>query len=428
VFVSQSKKEPFSELSIQNYYKPQKYAYPMQKVVLPNGLTVLYRHKPGNAVIVEVMIKVGSNDELSDEKGIAHFLEHLLFEGTLKRPTNREISNEIEKIGGEFNAYTTNERTCFYVKVLKKHFIKAIDVLSDILQNPLFDPEHIKKEKNIVLKEIDMVNDEPRFYQWILLQKTLFKHHPAGTPTYGDKNIITSLTREKILQYFEKYYQPSNMIISIVGEIDNWRQEVDKWFVMPKKKPLLRKKHPNTILHQNISNTEKRKVANTYVVVGFKTVPQGHKDSYVLEVLNGILGRGQSGKMFTEIRSKRGLAYDVGTQHVAEVSFGYFAVYATVDKKNIALVKNVILEEMKKLKSLREEDLKEAKDFIEGDYLLDLEDVQKISDQLLFWEQLGKSDMMDKYISQIKKVTLSDIKRVIDAYFKHHAIVVLEGK
>ncbi len=400
----------------------------MQKVVLPNGLTVLYRQKPGNAIIVEVMIKVGSNDELPNEKGIAHFLEHLLFEGTLKRPTNREISNEIEKIGGEFNAYTTNERTCFYVKVLKKHFTKAIDVLSDIIQNPLFDEQHIKKEKNIVLKEIDMVNDEPRFYQWILLQKTLFKNHPAGTPTYGDKNIITGLTREKILHYFEKYYQPRNMVISIVGDVQDWKKEVEQWFVMPKRKPLTRKKTPTSLLRQNISNTEKRKIANTYVVVGFKTVPQGHKDSYILEVLNGILGRGQSGKMFTEIRSKRGLAYDVGTQHVAEVSFGYFAVYATVDKKNITLVKNVIIEEIKKLKSLHEQDLKEAKDFIEGDYLLDLEDVQKISDQLLSWEQLGKSELMNKYIAEIKKVTLANIKRVIDTYFKYHAIVVLEGK
>jgi predicted Zn-dependent peptidase len=218
------------------------------------------------------------------------------------------------------------------------------------------------------------------------------------------------------------------MIVSIVGDIQEWKQETEKWFVMPKKKTLIRKKTPLSLLRQNISNTEKRKVANTYVVVGFKTVPQGHKDSYVLEVINGILGRGQSGKMFTEIRSKRGLAYDVGTQHVAEVSFGYFAVYATVDKKNIALVKKVILEEMKKIKFLHEEDLKEAKDFIEGDYLLDLEDVQKISDQLLFWEQLGKSQLMDKYISEIKKVTLSDIERVLNTYFKHHALVVLEGK
>ena len=162
----------------------------MQKIVLPNGLKVIYQHRPGNSVVVEVMVKVGSNHELPEERGIAHFLEHILFEGTTKRPTNREISNEIEKIGGDFNAYTTNERTCFYVKVLKKHFQKAVEILAEILQQPLFAEEHIAKEKNVVLKEIDMVHDEPSYYQWILLQQNLFKKAPCKFPTYGDRKVI----------------------------------------------------------------------------------------------------------------------------------------------------------------------------------------------------------------------------------------------
>ena len=145
----------------------------MKNVKLANGLEIIYENKNNNSVVVQVMIKVGSNDEKEDERGISHFLEHILFEGTTNRSTNQEISNEIEKIGGEFNAYTTNERTCFYIKVLKKHFSNAVDILADILQNPLFNEKHISKEKNIVLKEIDMVHDEPSYYQWVLLQKNL---------------------------------------------------------------------------------------------------------------------------------------------------------------------------------------------------------------------------------------------------------------
>ncbi len=416
------------KIAIQNYYKPQKYAYAMQKVVFKNGLTVLFERKQGNAVVVEVMVNVGSNDEIASERGIAHFLEHLLFEGTKRRATNKEISNEIEKIGGEFNAYTTNERTCFYVKVVKKHFERGVDVLSDILQFPLFDPKHIAKEKNIVLKEIDMVNDEPRFYQWILLQKSLFLGHPAGNPTYGDKRIIKSLTREKIVNYFEKYYRPGNMIVSIVGDVNNWKSEVAKWFVQPKRAVLPKKVFSHRMLRKSIVKKEKRRVANTYAVLGFKTVAQGHRDAYVLEVINGILGRGQSGRMFTEIRSNRGLAYDVGTQHIAEVTFGYFAVYATIDRKNVNLVRDVILEEMDKLKNVSLADVQEAKDFIEGDYLLDLEETQKIADQLLFWQQVGRAEMMREYIANIKKVTAQDIRRVVERYFTKHALVVLEGK
>src|SRR3989339_1222266 len=203
----------------------------MQKLQLKNGLKVIYEHKVGHSVVIEVMIKVGSNNELPDEKGISHFLEHMLFEGTKRRPTNRDITNEIEKIGGEFNAYTSNERTCFYVKVLKKHFPIAVDVLGDILQHSQFKEKYLQREKKVVLKEIDMVHDDPRLYQWILFQSNLFQKNPAKYPTYGDKKVIKSLTREKVIEYFKKYYIPSNITIAVVGNINNWKQELQRTFV-----------------------------------------------------------------------------------------------------------------------------------------------------------------------------------------------------
>src|SRR3989338_5688265 len=210
----------------------------MQKLRLPNGLTVIHEPKKGNSVVVELQVNVGSNDESPEERGISHFLEHLLFEGTQKRPTNQLISNEIESIGGDFNAYTTNERTCFYIKVLKKHFTIAVEVLSYIMLNSLFKEEHIKREKNVIIKEIDMINDEPRFYQWLLLQRTLFNKHPCRYPTYGKKEIIMNLTRDKIIQYFQKHYLPNNMVLSIVGDVKNWRKEIEKLFLMKKGKVL----------------------------------------------------------------------------------------------------------------------------------------------------------------------------------------------
>ncbi len=218
------------------------------------------------------------------------------------------------------------------------------------------------------------------------------------------------------------------MVLSVVGSVPSWKETVEKFFTMgrgilPKKRKILEPSSKKV----NVAK-EKRKIANTYVVIGFKTVPRLLDDAYALEVVNGILGRGQSGRMFTEIRSKRGLAYDVGTQHVAEGSFGYFAVYASVDKKNINLVRKLILEELQKLQSITEKDLKEAKDFVEGSYLLELEDSQKIADQLLFWEQLKEARLMKEFLRKIRLVTTSDIKNAAQLYFKNYTMVILEGK
>lgn len=400
----------------------------MKRVILPNGLTILFEPKKSNAVVIEIMVKVGSNDEMPDERGISHFLEHMLFEGTKRRPTNRELTNEIEKIGGELNAYTSNERTCFYIKVLKKHFPIAVEILADIFQNSLFREKDISKEKNIVLKEIDLVNDEPRYYQWLLLQKNIFEKHPARFPTYGDKKVIQQLNREKILRYFNNYYQPKNLIVSIVGDVSDWKKMVKEKFVFSggktTKKSLV--SEPSARKTQEIK--EKRDVSNSYAVMGFKTVPRNHSDSYVLEVINGILGRGQSGRMFTEIRTNHGLAYDVGTQNLSETTYGYFAVYVCMDKKNLSLVKKLILEEIEKLKNVNEQDLNESKTYLEGDYFLELEDGQKLADQILFWHQVKDANLLKEFVSKIKKVTSKDIKRVVDKYFNHYTLAVIEGK
>jgi len=400
----------------------------MKKAVLGNGLTVLYYPKKGNSVVVEVMINVGSCHEKSDERGISHFLEHILFEGTKKRPTNKEISNEIERIGGDFNAYTSTGKTCFYAKVLKKHFTIAVDVLADILQNPLLREEDIKKEKNVVLKEIAMIYDEPRFHQWILLQQNLFEKHPCKYPTYGDVKVIKTLNRIKVEAFFRRYYLPNNMVVSIVGDVPNWRKEIEKNFVFKRRKIVRTEFSEEPALRKNKKVWLKKKIFNTHLVLGFKTVSRAHADSYVLDVINGILGRGQSGKMFTEIRSKRGLGYDVGTQVMSDNNFGYFAAYAIIDKKNIDLVKNLMLEEIQNLQNVTAEEVKEAQDFIEGDYLLEMEDTQKVADQMLFWEQVKSVEEMNEYLRKVKKVTINDIKRVVGKYFNHYAQVVLEGK
>ena len=400
----------------------------MKKVVFPNGLKVIYEKRNSASVVIQVMIKVGSNHEKSNEKGFAHFLEHILFEGTVKRPSNLEITNEIEKIGGIFNAYTTNERTCFYIKVLKKDFPKAVEILADILHNSLFKEESIQKEKKIIIKEIEMVDEEPKLHQWVILQKNLFNNHPTGNPTYGDKKIIKSLRRENLISFFDKYYIANNLVISIIGNITGWKKEIINNFQLKKGKLYRLDNDAGKLPKSKIIKIKKSNLTNTYLVIGFKTVSRKNPGSYIIEVVNAILGRGQSGKIFTQIRSKRGLAYDIGTQHISEGGFGYFAVYATIDKKNVFLVKNLILEEIEKLKSISELELEEAKNFIQGDFILSLEDPQKLADQLLLWEQAKNAELMNYFLKKIKKVSKEDISRVINRYFKNNVMVILQKR
>ena len=177
----------------------------MHKYTLKNGLTLLFEKRATKTTAVEVTVKTGSNNESKKINGISHFIEHMLFEGTKTRKSSREIANEIEKLGGELNAYTSNERTAFFAKVLNKHFDKALEILSDIIKNPLFDKKNIEKERKVILKEINLVTDEPRFHQWILFQKTLFKKHPSKNPTYGTVEAVKTITKKDLLNYYHIY-------------------------------------------------------------------------------------------------------------------------------------------------------------------------------------------------------------------------------
>src|SRR3990167_4822472 len=182
----------------------------MKKYKLKNGIILIFERVQSKSVALEVMFKVGSNDEGGNSAGIAHFLEHMLFEGTQKRNSSREIANEIEKYGGEFNAYTTGDRTAFFIKIIKKRLDTALDILSDMVSNPIFDEKIIEKEKQVILKEINMVTDDSRLHQWVLFQKTLFDRHPAKNPTYGSVSTVKSFNAKHVACYYYSHYIPNN--------------------------------------------------------------------------------------------------------------------------------------------------------------------------------------------------------------------------
>ncbi|MBI2655516.1 insulinase family protein [Candidatus Woesearchaeota archaeon] len=400
----------------------------MQKYRLSNGITIIFEKNQSKSVAVEVMFRLGSNFETKNLAGAAHFLEHMLFEGTKKRNSSREIANEIEKYGGEFNAYTTGDRTAFFIKIINKKFDVALDILSDMVANPLFDKKILEKEKKVVLKEINMVNDDPRSYQWILFHKTLFDRHPAKNPTYGSVETVKKFSREHVMDYYMSHYLPNNMIISIAGNVKNVKGKINRHFGQLKPGRTIKRPECHEPAQSKIKKfTEKRKTFNSYMMLGYKVVPRLHKDSYVFDVISAVLGRGQSGWMFDEIRNKRGLAYQVGVNNEHESDYGIFAVYTNLDKKNIEKAKSIILQQFRRLESISEKDLEEAKTYIEGNYALQMEDNFHRADSFAVWETIKDARLAGEYLKNVKKVSVSDIKRISRRYLNDkYTLVVIE--
>ncbi|MFH1211193.1 MAG: pitrilysin family protein [archaeon] len=399
----------------------------MEKTTLKNGITLITEKRSTKSVTIQVMVKAGSNYENEKIAGISHFMEHMLFEGTKNR-TAIEIANEIESLGGEINAATSNERTVYYITVLKKYFNTAVEVLADMIQNPLFDEKALEKERGVVLDEVNMVVDDPKRYQWVLFQKTLYKKHPAKNPIYGTAQAIKTITRQDLLDYYEKHYKPNNIIITVVGNLKEAKEKIEQKFTFQPKETGKREKIDEPQLERTETFVEPREILQSYMMMGYKTVPRTHEDSYIIDVIRAILGRGQSSRLFDEIRVKRGLAYSLGVVHATETDYGWLAVYVGTDKRNIETVKEIILNEVSKLKKVSSNEIKDAKKFIEGNYYLENEDNHSMADNLASWELVGDLEGAEEYVKRTKKVTKQDIKRVIEKYMKNYVYVGIEQK
>ena len=402
----------------------------MEKYRLKNGITILFQKNSSKSVALEVMVKAGSNYENKSILGISHFLEHMLFEGTKKRPDSMIIANEIEKYGAEFNAYTSTNRTAFFIKIINTRFEKALDILSDMVSDPLFREDKIAKEKKVILREIDMVTDDPRQHQWILFQKKLFDKHPAKNPAYGTIGSVSSISRKQLLDYYRKYYAPNNIIISVAGNIKDVKNRIQKYFGSLKSREIPKRKIIKETLNKKIKTfVEKRKTQNSYIVLGYKVPIRTDKDSYSLDVIASILGRGQSGWIFDEIRNKHGLSYQTGVQHDSEDDYGTFAVFAGLAKKNISKAKFLILKQFKRLQKITKKEIDEAKTYIEGHYALELEDNFHYADNMAFWEMIKDASLSVDYIKNIRNVTIDDVKRAAKKYLnENYTFVAIEQK
>ena len=401
----------------------------MKTFRLKSGLTIISEERPSKSVSMEVTAKVGSVDEDKKTAGISHFIEHMLFEGTKNR-TAREIANEIESIGGEINAATSAERTSYYITVLKKHFGKALAVLADMVENPLFDRKTLEKERKVVLDEVNFVTDDPKMHQWVLFQQSLFKSHPCRNPIYGTRESIRAVTREGMADFYRRYYKPSNMIITVVGNVKNAVPKIEKAFSLKGTHSEKPKKPAEPKLAKSIEVLEKRQILQSYFILGWKAVPRKHKDSYVFDVIKSILGRGQSSALFNEIRTKRGLAYSLGAYYEGGTDYGWFAVYVGADRKNLKLIRRIIMKEIRLLAKVPDSELRDAKNFIEGNYTLTNEDNHSFADMLAVCAMMDDAMLAKEYTKRVMKVTKKDVARVARQCLKDNfcAVTIMQGK
>ncbi len=398
-----------------------------KKVVLPNGVRLLTEEIDHvHSVAIGVWVGAGSRNEVEGYEGITHFIEHMFFKGTEKR-TARELAESLEAVGGQLNAFTTKEFTCYFARVLDEDINLAIDVLSDMFFNSLYDLKEIDKEKNVVLEEIKMYQDAPDELIHDLFSQYMWNNHPLGKPILGVADTINSLTRDKIMHYLDTKYTPDQVVIAVAGKIDH-DEIVKKLSVFGD----FNRQRFKDVSAEPIGSTFRKSLGKDTeqmnLIVGVPGVGQDDKDMYVLHIINNILGGGLSSRLFQEIREQRGLAYSVYSYHSTYMDTGVFAIYAGTSPNKTEEALKCIIDEMNKMKleGITEDELARTKAQIKGNLYLGMESVSSRMSRLGKTElSFGRVKTAEEAVEKLEKVTTEDVKRVMERLWVKDKISIL---
>ncbi|MBI4049832.1 MAG: insulinase family protein [Candidatus Doudnabacteria bacterium] len=394
------------------------------KTTLKNGLTILKVPIPSaKSVLVDVFVKVGSRQERPQVNGISHFLEHLFFKGSKKFPTAQDLSHALDAIGAEYNANTGKEHTQFYIKAAKKHLPFIFEVLTDMLQSPVFDPAEIEREKGVIIEEINMYEDTPMRHVEDILEETMWPRHPLGRNIAGTKAVVRKITPADIHNYVSIYYQPQNIILAVTGSFPD--AVVDK-FINRYWARLTRKRSPAWRRVRGRQRSLRaaalaKKTEQYHLALGFLSYSHNHPDNIAQTVLATILGGGMSSRLFTEIRERRGWAYYVRASAANYQDTGNFVIQAGVRREVLLNVLKTVSLELAKIKSIPvgKRELDKAKEYLKGTLTLSLE----ASESLLGWflEQTAfrkKILIPEEAFRLVDRVTAGDIRRVARDIFQ----------
>ncbi|MFA5228193.1 MAG: pitrilysin family protein [Candidatus Paceibacterota bacterium] len=399
-----------------------------RKTKLKNGLRIItVPQKETKTVTVLVLVGAGSKYESKNISGISHFLEHMFFKGTDKRKNPMEVAEELDRVGGEYNAFTGEEYTGYYAKVNHSNFLLALDWVSDIFLNSKIPSKELLKERGVIIEEINMYKENPMMYIGDLWKKVLYGDQPAGWDIAGTPENVLSISREDIKKYRENHYTASNTIVCIAGKIneDEAIKKVKTYFSkinsnLPKEKIKVveKQKSPKTKIIY-------KKVNQVNVALGVRGYNINHPHKHTLDLISVILGGSMSSRLFKEIREKLGAAYYVRTYNYNDTDSGSLVTFAGVDKRKLNKVIEVILKEYKKLTKIKvsEKELKKAKEYIKGKAILAMESSDS---QASFYgmQELLKNDIvsLDDTFKKIDKVTTNDIMMMAKDIFKNEKL------
>jgi predicted Zn-dependent peptidase len=385
------------------------------KSVLSTGLRVVTSTMPHSRSVCLALL-VGTCYENEHEAGISHFIEHMYFKGTERRPTAKDISQDIEGVGGIINGGTDKEVTIYWCKVASAHFPLAVDVLSDLLLNSRLDSHDMEQERQVIIEEINMEMDSPQRQAGMLIERLLWPDQPLGREIAGTKEAVVSLTRGQIMEYVAQRYLPTNTVVAIAGNIQHeeaiaqietsfgrWADgEPSTGYISDDKQTA-----PRLLIQSKDSE-------QAHLCLAVHGLSLFHPDRFALDLLSAVLGGGMSSRLFTEIREKRGLAYDIHSYVEHFLNSGSITIYAGVDAKNVETAITAILEELSKLKQgVTSIELNMVKEMSKGRLQLRLEDSQSTALWLGSQEVLRRQVLtIDDVTAMIDAVTVDDMRRI----------------
>lgn len=401
----------------------------MKKIQLSNGLRVVMEQIPTcRSVSFGIWVKTGSRNETPNINGITHFIEHMMFKGT-DRFDARAIAEQFDAIGGNVNAFTSKEYTCYYAKVLDEHLPIAVDVLSDMFFNSRLDSEELAKEKNVILEEIAMYEDTPDDLVHDLMSLSAYGDHPLAYPILGTKERLEAMDSDALRSYMNSHYTIENTVIALAGNIDDSVIEL-----LERHFGAFKNSGTSELLTAPVFQDgliyRKKKTEQNHICLSFPGSSVGDELQYAMVLLNNAIGGGMSSRLFQEIREKRGLAYSVYSYHSSHADSGMFTIYAGTAPKQTKDVLELTKEILSDLavKGMTEDELHKGKEQLKGSLILSLESTGSRMNRLGKNElMLGRHYSLDEIIQRIEQVSMGDVQKVINRMFETPFALAMVG-
>lgn len=400
----------------------------IQREVLPNGLIVLTEEMSHiRSISIGIWINTGSRDEAAELNGISHFTEHMVFKGTKSRSA-RDIARQVDSIGGNIDAFTGKETICFNIKVLDEHVPLAIDILSDLVLNPTFDPKDITREKGVILEEIKMDEDNPDYLVHEIFTQNFWKDHPLGKPILGTKETVRSFEREKLYGFYRQRFSPNNMIISAAGNLNH-----EKFVRLIKERFASMDRVPNGFhtaapaITPKVITRNKKSLEQVQLCIGVPSHPIHDEKRYVSYILNTVLGGGMSSRLFQKIREDQGLVYSIYSDLNPYRDTGVLAIYAGTSLESIHKVVDCVMAEFRELKAepIPADELRRAKDQLKGGLMLGLESSTSRMSNLARQEMcFNRFYSLDETTQMIEMVGAEEICQMANDLFQSDKIAV----